>query len=106
MTMARIDKQLETVTAESADEVIDEQKKSSDSRPSKRRRRNKTRRKKKRSRRSSLASFPLAGGKYRGRPVGAVPVSHLRWMLKTRTASEADLWVIHQFLDGQRRASK
>lgn len=57
------------------------------------------RQRQKQRRRSSLASFPLAGGRYAGRAVCDVPISHLRWMLSSRKASDADLWVVHQYLD-------
>jgi len=98
-------------TADRQSESTDEMIRCASEKPSKPRRsklmqRDRTQRKKKRSRRSKLASFPLAGGKYRGRPVGDVPVRHLRWMLETRKASEADLWVIRQFLDSQRRGER
>ena len=55
--------------------------------------------KQKQHRRSTIASFPIAGGRYAGRPVSEVPVSHLRYLLATRKASAADLWIIRQYLD-------
>ena len=66
------------------------------SRPRKRKRRKSH----KPSRRATLGSFPLATGKFAGRPLRTVPRKYLVWMIETKSASTADLWAIGEFLRG------
>ena len=50
------------------------------------------------SHRSQFGDFPMATGKYTGRPLRKVPRSYLTWMLDVGCASDADQWVIAKYL--------
>lgn len=66
--------------------------------PSRRKRRRKRRRKS----RSSIGSFPLAFGKYAGKPISSVPTSYVKWAVATPGVPVADQWVIRRFLGSRK----
>ncbi len=62
----------------------------------------KKRRAKKRRRKPRIGDFPLANGKFSGKPIRMVPMDYLEWALTAKGISDADKWAISKYLEGRR----
>jgi uncharacterized protein (DUF3820 family) len=71
-----------------------------------RKRKRQSKRQRQPSRRSQFGTFPLATGKYAGRPLRTVPRDYLCWMLDYGHPSDVDQWAIGQYLGTKKGASK
>ncbi len=46
----------------------------------------------------TLGDFPLAVGKYAGRPIRSVPHDYLQWILRAKGFPSADKWIVRKWL--------